>query len=186
MDNKKIIFGGLIAILVMLGVAYAAFNTQLMIEGTASINSKWDVHIQNIEVASTTNKAENITDSTKVVSPTQATFGTNLVKPGDSITYDVTVVNEGTLPAKLETITFKKYNSENGVDKGTEVTQEMDANNPIVISYDGISENDTLIAKTGTKTFQVTVTYNDATTKQPSADKLHSLLEMTLNFVQDK
>ena len=43
-QNKNILIGGLLAIVLVMAVGYAAFATQLNITGTASITSNWDVH----------------------------------------------------------------------------------------------------------------------------------------------
>ena len=43
--NNNLLIIALLAIIVVMGVGYAAFTQQLTINGTATINSSWDVHM---------------------------------------------------------------------------------------------------------------------------------------------
>ena len=40
-QKKNMLLGGLLAIVVLMGIAYAAFATSLNITGTASVTSNW-------------------------------------------------------------------------------------------------------------------------------------------------
>ena len=46
-NRKNIIIGGLLALVLVMAVGYAAFATNLNITGTSTIDSKWDVHIKD-------------------------------------------------------------------------------------------------------------------------------------------
>ena len=93
-------------------------------------------------------------------------FKTNLVSPGDSMTYTITVANEGDLDAILDSI------------------ETTDTNNPaILFSVNGINQNDVLLDGENV-TFTVTVTYNPDTESQPT--NLVSSLTVKLNYVQNK
>ena len=46
--NKNVLIGGLLAIVFVMAVGYAAFATQLNITGSANVTSTWDVHIKSI------------------------------------------------------------------------------------------------------------------------------------------
>ncbi|MCI9585458.1 MAG: DUF11 domain-containing protein [Bacilli bacterium] len=173
--NKNALIGGLLAIVFVMAVGYAAFATQLNINGTANITSNWDVHIQNVEATNTVGTATsksitpdfaNLPEGTKTLT---ASFETDLVAPGDAITYTVTVKNGGTLDAKLSDIVFNFTTTET---------------NAIEYSYSGIAENDTLAAGAD-KSFTVTVKYKESITSQPAeADKTNGLT-MTLTYVQN-
>ena len=69
MEKKKnLIIGGLIAIVLAMAVGYAAFATNLDINGTSTIDSKWDVRILSVtpdSTASCSNTANPSTCSTK-------------------------------------------------------------------------------------------------------------------------
>ena len=153
----------LLAVVFVMAIGYAAFSQQLTINGTASIDSSWDVHIEDIAVNGTTLDGNNVS-ATVGDDKLSASFQAELVSPGSSVTYDVTVKNGGTLNAKLESITFTDDN-----------------NDAIEYSYAGITQND-VINVDGTQTFTVTVKFNDTYTSTP-ANKT-SNLTMYLSFVQ--
>lgn len=166
--NKNVIIGGLLAIVFIMAVGYAAFSTSLNINGTASITSNWDVEITDI-VAGTPVGTASSTSAKVADGGLSASFGTTLKSPGDSITYTVTVQNKGDLNAKLSGIVFTPGT---GVDTAA-----------IDYSYAGIAVNDTLNAGASTS-FTVTVTYDSSVTSQPAEALLNNDLTMTLTYVQ--
>ena len=118
--KRNIIIGLLCGVLLLMVVGYAAFNSVLKIKGTSNISSNWDIKITNITAKNMTGTAkdipydaENQTDGTRIdlENPLSATFKTELETPGDSIEYDITVSNEGTINAKLETINLIDTNN---------------------------------------------------------------------------
>lgn len=153
----------LVGIICLLAVGFAAFSTNLTINGTANISSKWDVEITDIVSKNKVGSASNT--SAPIYTKTSATFKTTLVYPGDSMTYDVTVTNSGTLDAKVSKITL------------------TDSNNPaIIFQTSGIEEGDVLRASE-TQVFTVIVSYNDDVTTQPSV--LNASLTVKLDYVQN-
>ena len=176
--HKNALIGGLLAIVFVMAVGYAAFATQLNIEGTANITSKWDVHIKSITAGSPIGTATSKTAYVDETDRLSATFETDLVAPGDSLTYTIEVENSGTLPAKLSSIKFDQSHKNTATEEGKD-------NRTIIYSYSGIVANDVLPAGQIT-TFTVTVTYNPTITTQPSTDaEKTSTLDMQLNYVQD-
>ena len=101
-DRKKrnIIIGSLCCLLVFMAVGYALLKQVLNINGTASITGGWKIRISDISVHEVVGTATNIEEKL-TYTDTEATFGVNLVKPGDKIVYKVTVVNEGSIDAVL-------------------------------------------------------------------------------------
>ena len=95
---------------------------------------------------------------------TTATFGTTLQSPGDSITYDITIENLGTIDAVLKTI-----------------TKTDTSNSAILFETSGVFEGDELKSHETAK-MQVTVTYNPSVTSQPS--DLSSDLKVELGYEQ--
>lgn len=161
--QRNYIIIGLCAIVVIMGVAYAAFQSQLRISGTSNIASNFLVRITNIQVSNVVGTAADKSDVT-TYTDTTATFGTTLQSPGDSITYDITIVNQGTIDAVLKTIS------------------KTDASNSaILFETSGVNEGDALNVG-DTAVMQVTVTYNPAVTSQP--DNLESTLNLTLDYEQ--
>ena len=163
-DRKKrnLIIGSLLAVLVVMTVGYAAFSTQLKITGNASITSNWDVQITGISNGTPTGSAENAINPTYDI--LTANMEVNLYSPGDSMTYEITIQNKGTIDATLSKIT------------------KTDTNNPaILFETSGLEEGDDLLAGETTK-MTVKITYNPSTTGQP--DNLTSELNVTLTYEQ--
>ena len=163
-DRKKrnLIIGSLLAILVVMTVGYAAFSTQLKITGNASITSNWDVQITGISNGTPTGSAENAINPTYDI--LTANMEVNLYSPGDSMTYEITIQNKGTIDATLNKIT------------------KTDTNNPaILFETSGLEEGDDLLAGETTK-MTVKITYNPDITGQP--DNLTSELNVTLTYEQ--
>ena len=163
MKKNNIAITFLIAIVCVMAISYAAFSATLNINGTASIDSNWNIRITDVTIKSIVGKATKAFEP--VVSDTSATFKTNLTSPGDSMTYTVTVVNEGTVNAKVGSIEMTK------------------SQNPaIVFSTAGINENDLLKAGESQK-YDVTIAYNSNVTTQPA--ELSGTLTVKLNYVQN-
>ena len=160
--KNNIIIGSLLAIVCIMAVGYAAFATNLNISGSGGISSNWSVKITNITSKNIVGTAGN--KSTPSYTNTTATFAATLQSPGDSITYDITVSNAGTIDAVLKTITLNN------------------SNNPaITFETSGLTEGEDLLKNT-TKTLTVKVTYKSSVTSQP--DTLTANLTVTLDFGQ--
>ncbi len=97
--KNNIIIGSLLAVVLLMAVGYAAFSSVLNISGTGSITSSWNIKITNVEVSNIVGDASDGEGTT--FEDLTATINSNLVSPGDSITYDVTVRNDGSLDAVL-------------------------------------------------------------------------------------
>ncbi len=108
-STKNFIIGALLVVIISMAVGYSAFASELELEGTAEIIGEWDVRIINIE-------AQNISEGCDCGEPqftnTSATFNAKLVKPGDSITYVITIKNAGIIDATLSNVICKEV--ENG------------------------------------------------------------------------
>ena len=161
--QRNYIILGLCSILLIMAAGYAAFRTQLNINGTSNITSEWKVLITNIQ-----GQIVNGTPEDEAGSPshteTTASFSTKLYSPGDRMQYTVTVENQGSIDAVLKTIETTDSN-----------------NNAILFEIDGIEEGEVL--KAGEETsFTVDVAYNSSVTEQP--ENLTSNLEVTLNYEQ--
>ena len=154
---------GLCAILVIMGVGYAAFSSQLKITGTSNIDSTWDVQITDIQSEVVSGNPTNEIEPTH--DKLSATFHTKLYKPNDTMKYDITVSNLGSVDAKLDKINVPE-------------------NSSTAISYEvtGIKEGD-LLKSNETALLTVTVKYNDVTS-QPSQDELNINFNITLEYSQ--
>ena len=160
--QRNYIILGLCSILLVMAAGYAAFRSQLTINGTSNISSEWKVLITDIQSSVLNGTPENSEEPSHT--DTTATFKTNLVSPGDSMQYTVTVENRGSIDAVLKTLSKTDSNNE-----------------AIIFEITGIEQGDTLKSHNST-TFNVTVTYNRDITNQPA--NLTSDLTITLDYVQ--
>lgn len=172
MDNKgqrrSFIIAVLIVTLVGATIGYAALATNLYINGTAGVatDANWLIEFTDSAEVS---KSEGVTSNSFDHNATTFEFDVTLSKPGDTITYEVDVTNNGTIDAKLDSIT--------GLD-------EVNEKEPVEIQYEitGLTEGEVLAAG-ATKTFNVTVTWT-AGTDIPEGE-LSKTSAITLNYVQN-
>ena len=161
--SKRAIIITMCTLICIMAVGYAAFATQLTINGTANIESTWNVEFTNITQVS---KTSGVTiTSAPTASGTTATFNVDLTSPGDKVVYRITVTNNGTLNAIIDKITA----SETGSDA-------------IKFEITGVKKGDKLANKK-TTTFDVTISYDSSVTAQPSTTK--NQLTVDINYVQD-
>ncbi len=153
---------GLCAILLIMAVGYAAFQSQLKITGTSNIGSNFLVRITGIQSNVQSGSASNAIEPS--YTDTTATFKTNLVSPGDSMKYDITVANEGNIDAVLNSIKVSNSNNE-----------------AITFETSGIEEGDELKASE-TDILTVIVTYNPSITSQP--ENTTATITVTLDYGQ--
>ena len=161
-QKKNLIIGGLLAVVVIMAVGYAAFASSLKISGTSNISTTWDVEITDITTSNKVGSASVKEQPT--FEKLTATFSTNLVSPGDSITYNIKVENKGSLDAKLNKITLTKED-----------------NPAVLFETKGLKEGGVL-RKGESAILNVSVTYNSEITSQPT--KLDASLTATLDFAQ--
>ena len=162
-NTKNIIIVVLLIISGVMAIGYSALSSRLKINGTSNITSNFRVLFTNIEEGAM-NSAET---KNKSFEDTTATFQVDLKKPGSTAEYILTVQNQGSLDAYLESI--------EGID-------EANADSPTYITFklSGITRYTKL--NTGeTKTFKVIVTYDKSATEIPANSKQ---LTLTLNFSQ--
>ncbi len=169
--SRNVIIGLLCAIIVFMGVGFAAsLSSILKINGNAEITGTWNVKITGITATGTTGKAEA---GTPTFTSTTATFNATLKEPSDSVTYKVTVQNNGTIQAKLDDVVEALGNASNDA-----IVYTLSSSNP--------AKGATLAAG-ATQTFEVTVTYAaDAQgDKAPEESELSQTMTLTLTYVQD-
>ena len=163
-NNKKIIITVLSVLVVAMAVGYALLAQELTINGTASIDSTWRVEITNITSKDVVGDAINKVDPSYTA--TTANFSAGFTQPGDSITYDITVTNKGTLDAVVESITVNK------------------GDNPaITYTTSGLKRGDKLAKNNGTNTLTIKVDYDSSVTSQPASTTNNIIV--TINYQQD-
>lgn len=109
-NKNRGLFIAVLAVLAV-GIGFAALQKYLTIDGTASINSNFNVRIDRIETGDITGGAYNKKDPS--YTDTTATFDAAFLAPGDSISYIVDVENSGTMNAKLENMDVNIDDNEN-------------------------------------------------------------------------
>jgi len=160
--KRNIVIGALCGVLLLMTVGYAAFSSILNIKGTTNISSNWDIRITNVESKNVVGSASNAEEPEW--DDLTATFKTNLEVPGDSIEYDVTVENKGTLNAKLDKINMTS------------------SNNPAIkFTATGLTEGDKLSA--GSSAI-LTVKVEYLTGVEVDNKNLSANLTVTLDYVQ--
>ena len=85
-------------------VGYAFLNTDIIINGTGYINkAEWDVHFNNVVV-----KIGSVTPTTApdITNDTEISFAALLDNPGDYFEFNVDVVNAGTIPAMIGSLSI--------------------------------------------------------------------------------
>ncbi len=160
--NRNYIIAGLCMILVIMGVGYAAFSSQLKISGTSNIGANFNVRITGIQ--STVQSGQASDAQTPTHDDTTATFKTNLVLPGDSMKYDITVENQGNIDAVLESI------------------EVNDGNNPAITFQTSGIENGDELQVSQSDILTVIVSYDSSVTSQP--ENTSSTITVTLNYKQ--
>ena len=161
-DKKNVLICALLLTIMVMAVGYAAFRQTLTIDGTATIAGEWQVEITGI-TSELEGTAKNKTD-TPTFTTTTATFDVELVKPGDSATYTITVTNNGSIDAKLNSITL---------------TPQEDGSS--AITYEVVKEpaKDSVLAVDGTHEVIIKVTYDEDTEEIPevTTKKITGVLE---------
>ena len=147
MKKSKIIAILVLIIISVMSVAYAIFATQLSINGNAEIVGEWSVKITGIEV---TEVSEGCDPGEPEFTDTTVNFNAKLEKPGDVITYEITVQNAGTIDAILNDITL---------------TPDEENGSPAII-YSNTEPSKNLNSGDQT-TFTITVTYDEDYTEIP-------------------
>lgn len=154
MEDKKrvktILMITLCLIVCIMSVAYARLATDLFIRGRSTASAVWDVRITDIQEKEKVGSA--VSKSAPTHTYTTATFSAGLYQPGDSISYDVNVKNNGTLNAEV-----------------TDIEVFTSNNDLIVYKVTGINVGDRLNVG-ASATLNVKVTFDPNVTVLPNAD----------------
>ncbi len=133
-------------IILFMATGYSFFSTSLSFQGTAEITGEWDILITDIEAISI---CEGCDAGIPSYTDTTMNFSAKLNKPGDSITYEITVQNNGNLDAVLNNTIFKE-----GKDSSEAISYETSP-----LAYELKAHENT--------TFTVQVKYNEDTIENP-------------------
>ena len=142
--NKNTLIVALLAVVLVMAVGYAAFAQTLSINGTAKINSTWDVHFNQNQKTGVGNAGfsggTTPTGEISYSSGTNATVSANLYQPGDTVTFTLTIENGGSINAALGTPTVSMSDDEDStplVARKGNIQFTVTAPSPATIDADG-------------------------------------------------
>ena len=184
-QKKNLLIGGLLAIVVLMGIAYAAFASNLTITGTGSVSSNWCIGFDSTRTSDYTATA-GITggtvptgsmsfsgDSCSTSFKTTASLNASFKQPGDKIEYTLTIGNKGTLAAAIESINVdnQSVTSDTTITKGN-------------IKYIIEMPESTSLAVNATTTMKVTAMFQNDTEVTSSTNEQQTI-SVSINAVQD-
>ena len=189
--TKYIKIGVALAAFLLCGtIVYAGFTQQLDIQGNATVKkSSWAIKFTNLQPVVKTGTATEVTAPTINTNDTKISdYDVTLTTPGDSVTYDFDVTNEGTFDAKISSITIPKPTC-----AGSGVNAEADKINvcnnlTYTLTYaDGtqLAVDDTLTSGE-TKSLKLTLTYLSSINAEqlPTEDVSISNLAISVIYAQ--
>ena len=100
-SKKTNVLAILIVLLLVLAVAYAAFNQTLIISGTATAHGSWDIHFENASITPEDGNTAVIGKTEGASVNDKLTVTASLSYPGDKATVSVDIANDGSVDAKL-------------------------------------------------------------------------------------
>lgn len=163
-NKKNAILLILLLLVVGMAVGYAALSQALVINGTANITTEWKIMITDIKEGKMSGAESKTSPS---YTSTTATFDVNLLYPGATAQYVITVANQGSLNAKLTSV--------DGIDSANKVS-------PSSITYSIDAKSDDLLNSGATKDYIITVKWNaDASDLTQTKSKTATI---TLNYEQ--
>ena len=180
MKNKRNILMIMFALVVIMGIGFAAYSQQLRINDTSSIDSNWNVYIKEVGVPSKTSGATG-SGTVDEVEKLKAELTTDLKYPGDYVIYNITVANDGTIDAILEKINFNMDKEDTVINYYYSVDDEATWNK---VTKNGENPyNEDLLANT-TDEFQVKVEYDPTKTGTATNEQKSNKLTLNLDYVQ--
>lgn len=181
-----------------IGVAVAAFSTDLYIRGTATLTSTvWDIHFENLQPVATNGEfAKEVTAPTIQTSvdgnpmASIKNYDVELKEPGDYIEYTFDIVNAGTMDAKIDALTINtgsalSCSSAAGQDAANKVCENL---NYTLTYSDGtpVAVGDTLTAsQSRTAKLKLEFDPNTPSDALPSKDVAISGLAVIITYGQD-
>ncbi len=168
MINKNWVIGGLIFIIVAMGVGYAALSQELDILGTATVDAEWDVAFTSMSLVD--EAAINEIDSS--YAGTTAEFAVELYYPGAYAEYEIVVTNNGSISAKVSSISIN----------------ESDHLADVSYTVSGIAEDDVL-GVSGTHVITIRVEWDAEAIEVPEElepeDPIQETINITVLYVQN-
>lgn len=154
MKSNNIIVGVLVAVVAVMGVAFAAFTTNLTISGTATISSSWDIKyapgtctVTDSKYVSSTTENQFSRGTVTVDDNGLVNITTYMVSPGDELTCTITVTNNST--------------GLNAIRTGWAISRTV--SNTTAYTADVVEAEASALAPGASETLSVVITYKDIT-----------------------
>lgn len=194
MNNKNfktIMIIAIVAIVAVVGVGYAAFSSNLTINGKGTVKaSSWKIKFANLSDANPTGKAQEITKPTISNNDTHiGDYAVTLKAPGDMVYYVFDVVNEGTFDAEISSITIGTPectgNGANADQDKTNVCNNLSYKLTYIDDNTDVAQGDTLAAG-ASATMKLALQYSSSVTAEqlPTNDVAISNLGVTIIYSQ--
>lgn len=129
MRKKRLSVMAIVALILSIGIGYAALQTTLTINGHTRISgNNWDIHFENVNVSDgSVEGTYKLLDGDGVEASggtgVSLEFAADLAKPGDFYEFTVDVANKGTLDAAIYQV------------EATDFTTLRDSSNKLVSDY---------------------------------------------------
>lgn len=188
MSRRGIIQNAVVIVLglaiISMSVGYAAFDTNLNISGSTTIQkANWDVHLENpVKTVNSTVTNEQVTIKPRVnEAGTGVSFAVNM-KPGDVYEFTVDVKNAGSFNAKLSN--YSLLATQGGQAVTVADGKMMYENADLVYEVLGVSEGEAL-DKGALLTKTIRITAKDADLSQVTEEAVSYEFKFNMNYVQN-
>lgn len=169
----------LVVAIVAMSVGFAAFASNLKIEGTTSVeSSNWNIAFQEDSYQETEGSV-TVSDEDRSIAGTSMTYNVTLTQPGDFYEFTINVENKGTFDATLTGITLSS------------LTPEQAKYLTYTVSYNGSSYTTTQdslnidLLNSATAPVKVRVEYIQPASPEDLPSQVQQIsLNATLNYVQ--
>ena len=183
--TRNIILIVLAVCLIGITVAYATLSQNLNISGVANVDkTSWNIHFTNVLTPKVEGQATGgkalLNDGKTVLTISEGT----LSAPGDKIVYTFDVINEGDLPAEVETTLtqMESCKAENGSDVSI-FCNKIGLDLVYADTKEKVQKSDRLLSKE-TKTLNLIITYDKdkLLTSLPTSPIVLSNITSTINY----
>ncbi|MBQ7137145.1 MAG: hypothetical protein IJO43_04145 [Bacilli bacterium] len=160
-SKNKIFTVSMIVLVFVMSLGYAALSQFIEIDGIAMVDRSWIVKVTNVTSSATGSGI----DKSHSYASTTATMNAVIPNKESTVTYTITLQNQGNLVAKLSMI-----------------DRIEDDNTGITYTISGVTEGETILKPGQTNTVLVTIKYSEGVTNVGNIDKS---LMLTFNYVED-
>lgn len=150
-NKTKLVAILFLALILALAIGYAAFGDTLTIQGTANAKGKFDLNFVTAEIVAGTATGVDETESSIAITDGGDKVTVNVADlgyPGAGIQFHTVIKNEGTVPAKVKSVTQVGLNNEGRAIK--------------VLGLDAITTSHPTIAANGTCTIDFAVVWDQS------------------------